>query len=65
MCTSTESALVHIPLPIGAALKLDAAIVPIDIPLLVGLDVMHEHRLTLKLAPSTVTGKSGWSLPLT
>lgn len=64
MCNTTESALVNIPLLNVSALSVDAVIVPVDVPFLLGLTFMCQLGLTLDFSSSTVRGKSGWMLPL-
>lgn len=62
MCSSMETGLVKISLPDGE--KLDAAIVPVNIPVLLGMDAKHKYTLALDFEKDNLGGTWGWTLPL-
>lgn len=64
ICSSSEAVLVNIPLTDGALMELDAAIVLINIPVLLALDVMQKYVLVVDFERCILQGEDGWKFPL-
>lgn len=66
LCQSSGVIDVRVPIPNGSFIAFKAHVVRADIPMLVGLDLLRKHELTLDFSSCTITQqRHNWSLPMT
>lgn len=56
---------IRVPVPDGSMMLLNVDVVPVNVPLLIGLDILDKFKLIVNTVDNTLGSRlAGWSIPL-